>query len=251
MGEFVYLRDLVVILAIAVFVVTVLHRLKVPSIAAFIFAGVLVGPNGLSLINDMHQVEVLAEIGVALLLFGIGLEISLDRLKRLWRPVVFGGSVQVGFTIILAFFISRLFEIPVRTSILIGFIVAVSSTAIVLRGLETRGEIDAPHGRLTLGILVFQDLCVVPMMLAIPLLAGAHTTVSDVALTLGKAVGIVAAVLVASRLIVPRILLMVARTRQRHLFVMAVLLICIGTAWLTSSAGVSLALGAFLAGLVV
>jgi CPA2 family monovalent cation:H+ antiporter-2 len=251
MDEFVYLRDLVVILAIAVIAVTALHRLKVPPIAAFILAGVLVGPKGLSLINDMHQVEVLAEIGVALLLFGIGLEISLDRLKRLWRPVVFGGSIQVGFTVMLAFSISRLFEIPVRTSILIGFIVAVSSTAIVLRGLEIRGEIDAPHGRLTLGILVFQDLCVVPMMLAIPLLAGVHTTASDVALTLGKAVGIVAGVLIASRLIVPRILHMVARTRQRHLFVMAVLLICIGTAWLTSSAGVSLALGAFLAGLVV
>lgn len=251
MGEFVYLRDLVIILAISVAVVTILHRIKIPPIAAFIMAGILMGPKALGLINDMHQVEVLAEIGVALLLFGIGLELSLDRLKRLYRLILFGGLVQVGLSIAVVFLIAFSFNIPANTSLFLGFIVAVSSTAIVLRGLEARGEVDAPHGRLTLGILLFQDLCVVPMMLAIPLLSSKGISAIDALISLGKAALVIGGVLFTSRLIVPRVLHHIVRTRQKHLFVSTVLLICIGTAWLTSLAGLSLALGAFLAGLVV
>ena len=251
MADLVYLRDLVVILAVAVAVVAVLHRLGVPTIAGFIFAGVVVGPEALGIVNDPHQVELLAEIGVALLLFGIGLELSLDRLKRLWRPIILGGTLQVGTTLIAAYLISRAFGYSVNVSILIGCLLAVSSTAIVLRGLEVRGEIDAPHGRLTLGILVFQDLLVVPMILLVPILSGANTSVGNIAYTMLRAVVILIGVILAARIIVPRILKFIAGTRQRQLFLLAVLLICIGTAWITSTAGVSLALGAFLAGLVV
>jgi len=251
MGELVYLRDFVVILAVAVIVVSFLHRLKIPAIAAFIFAGMLVGPRGFGLINDIYKVEVIAEIGVALLLFGIGLELSLERLKRLWKPILVGGVLQVGLSILLTFFIARMFGLSWQSALFIGFIVAISSTAIVLKGLEMRGETDAPHGRVKLGILVFQDLCVVPMMLAIPLLSGAETSASTILTTLGKAALVVVGIVIASRLVIPRFLNMIAATRQRHLFVTAVLLICIGTAWITSVAGVSLALGAFLAGLVV
>jgi len=251
LGELVYLRDFVVILAVAVIVVTFLHRLKIPAIAAFIFAGMLIGPRGFALINDIYKVEVIAEIGVALLLFGIGLELSLERLKRLWKPIIIGGTLQVGLSILLTYFIARIFGLSWQSSIFIGFIVAISSTAIVLKGLETRGETDAPHGRIKLGILVFQDLCVVPMMLAIPLLSGAESSASAILTALGRAALIVVGVVIASRLVIPRFLNIIAATRQRHLFVTTVLLICIGTAWLTSAAGVSLALGAFLAGLVV
>jgi len=251
MGELVYLRDFVVILAVAVIVVTFLHRFKIPAIAAFIFAGMLIGPRGFALINDIYKVEIIAEIGVALLLFGIGLELSLERLRRLWKPIIIGGVLQVGLSILLTFIIARMFGLPWQSALFIGFIVAISSTAIVLKGLESRGETDAPHGRVKLGILVFQDLCVVPMMLAIPLLSGAESSASAVLTTLGRAALIVVGIVLASRLIIPRFLNMIAATRQRHLFVTAVLLICIGTAWITSVAGVSLALGAFLAGLVV
>lgn len=251
MNDVLYLRDFVVILAMAVLVVTALHRLKIPSIAAFIFSGMLIGPHGFALINDIHHVELIAEIGVALLLFGIGLELSLERLKRLWKPIIIGGSLQVGLSILITFIIARLIGMSWQSSLFIGFIVSVSSTAIVLKGLETRGETDAPHGRIKIGILVFQDLCVVPMMLAIPLLSGAGTSATTILTTLGRAVLIVIGVVLASRLIIPRFLNIIAATRQRHLFVMAVVLICIGTAWITSMAGVSLALGAFLAGLVV
>jgi len=251
MDSHVYLRDLIIILSICVGVVAILDKLKIPAIAAFILAGMLIGPKGLGLIGDMKQVEVLAEVGVALLLYSIGLELSLDRIKRLLKLILMGGVVQVGLSIAAVFLIALSFNVPPNTAIFMGFIVAVSSTAIVLHGLEARGEIDTSHGRLTLGILLFQDLCVVPMMMAIPFLSGKSISGLDIVITVGKAAIVITGVLFASRLIVPRVLYQIARTRQRHLFVIVVLLICIVTAWLTAIAGVSLALGAFLAGLVV
>jgi CPA2 family monovalent cation:H+ antiporter-2 len=251
MENTVYLRDLVIILAMAVGIVAILHRFKIPSIAGFILAGVIVGPQALGIINDVHEVEVLAEVGVALLLFGIGLEMSLNRLRRLWWPILVGGLLQVGLTAAATFFIAQAFGITWQTSVFIGFLFALSSTAIVLRGLQMRNEVDAPHGRLTLGILVFQDLCVVPMMLAIPILGGSQTSGADVVFALLRATVIIVGILAAARFILPRVLSFVAGTRQRHLFVTTVLLICVGTAWVISSAGISLALGAFLAGLVV
>ena len=251
MDSFVYLRDLIIILSICVAVVAILDKLKIPAIAAFILAGMLIGPKGLGLIGDMKQVEVLAEVGVALLLYSIGLEMSQERIKRLFKLILLGGAMQVGLSIVAVFLIALSFNVPPNTAIFMGFIVAVSSTAIVLRGLEERSEMETSHGRLTLGILLFQDLCVVPMMMAIPFLSGKGTSGLDIVITVGKAAIVITGVLFASRLIVPRVLHQIARTRQRNLFVMAVLLICIGTAWLTTIAGVSLALGAFLAGLVV
>ncbi len=251
MTEAAFLKDLVIVFAVGVLVVAVLNRVKIPAITGFIVAGMLIGPDGLGLIGDSHKVEVLAEIGVALLLFGIGLELSLDKIKRLWRPTMVGGTIQVGLTLIVVILIAGFFEIEVNSAIFIGFLVAVSSTAIVLRGLEQRGEIDAPHGRLTLGILIFQDMCVVPMMLMIPILGGEARSLGEIGLIIGKSVLLVGIVLLASKVAVPRILRLVAMTRQRQLFIMSVLLICLGTAWLTSYAGISLALGAFLAGIVV
>jgi CPA2 family monovalent cation:H+ antiporter-2 len=246
------LRDILVVLLVAVGVVASLRRAGVPSILGFIVAGALVGPNALGLISEVREVEALAEAGVALLLFGIGLELPLARLRRLWRPILVGGSLQVGATIAATFGIARAFGLGAGGAALLGFVVAVSSTAIVLGALNARGEIEAPHGRLTLGILVFQDLCVVPMMLVLPLLPGGpEGGEAPLGWTLLKAVGVVAGVVVAARLVVPRVLDFVARTGERGPFVLAVVLTCLGTAWLVSRAGISLALGAFLAGLVV
>ncbi len=251
MTELVFLQDLVVILAAAVAVVTVLRTLKVPSIAGFIIAGTVVGPHALGLVQDIHQVEVLAELGVVLLLFGIGLELSLGRVRRLWRPIAIGGAVQVGVTILAVLGLSVLYGLDLRSGLLLGFIIAVSSTAIVLRGLSARGELETPHGRLTLGILIFQDLCVIPMVLVIPVLGDTGSAGASALMPLLTAAAVVTAVLVAARLVVPRFLDVVARTQKRDLFVLSVFLICLGTAWAVSSVGVSLALGAFLAGLVV
>ncbi len=254
MVELTFLRDLVVILGVAVAVVALLQRIGVPSIAGFILAGAVVGPPGLGLVHDRHEVEILAEIGVALLLFGIGLELQLVRLRRLWKPVVVGGALQVGATAALTSLAAWALGLPASSAVFLGLILAVSSTAIVLRGLQARGEIDAPHGKLTIGILIFQDLSVVPMILVIPLLAGGDGSGASAALlikTLLKAILVLSGVLVGAWVVVPRVLHWIARTRQRELFVLTVFLVCMGTAWLVTSAGVSLALGAFLAGMVV
>lgn len=251
MNELHYLKDIVIILGFGVVVVSLLRKLKLPTIAGFILVGILVGPKGLKFINDTHQIEVLSEIGVTLLLFGIGLEFPLERFKRLWKPVIAGGTAQVGLSVIIAYFIARAFGISSPVALFTGFVVAISSTAIVLQGLEQRGEIDAPHGRFTLGILIFQDLCVVPMVLAVPLMAGTGNGSHGITATIIRSLAVIVVVLSASRLIVPRIMNMIAGTRNRYLFIMATLAICVGTAWITASFGVSLALGAFLGGLVV
>jgi CPA2 family monovalent cation:H+ antiporter-2 len=251
MHEIELLKDLVIVLGAAVLVVALLRRLGLPSIAGFILTGALAGPTALGLVDDTHQVETLAEVGVVLLLFGIGLELSLERIRRLWKAVVIGGGVQVTLTILCVALMSYAYGLALGSSVFLGFVIAVSSTAVVLRGLASRGELESPHGRLAVGILVFQDLCVVPMMLTVPFLAGQGGSFWEVSLTLAKAFLILFGVLVAARVVVPRLLAFVARTRERELFVLTVFLVCFGTAWAVSLAGVSLALGAFLAGLVV
>src|SRR5881227_1217711 len=238
------LRDLAIIFAGSFLVILVFHRLKLPALPGFIVAGVLLGPNALGLVSDVHQVESLAKVGVILLLFTIGIEFSLSRLREMGRQVIVGGGAQVGLTVAL--------HLSWRVSLLLGFLVALSSTAIVLKGLTDKGEIDAPHGRLATGVLIFQDLCVVPMMLVLPFLAGRSSGgAGALLLALGKAVLVVISVLVLARTVVPRALAEILKTRSRELFLIAVILIGTLTALGTAAAGASLALGAFLAGLVI
>ncbi len=251
MSDLIYLRDLVVILSFGILIVIAFNRLKLPAIAGFIVSGMLVGPQGLGLVDDVHHVELLSEIGVALLLFGIGSELPLSKLQRLWKLAVVGGLLQVLLTATATTAICLLIGVPNNSAIFIGLVTALSSTAVVLRGLQQRGEVDAPHGRLILGILVFQDFCVVPIMLAIPILVGSTTGTGSVVLTLAKSLGIILVIMLSAILIVPRFLKLVAQSRQRQLFILAVFVICLGTAWLVTWSGASLAIGAFLAGLVV
>jgi CPA2 family monovalent cation:H+ antiporter-2 len=251
MQDFVYLQDLVIILGLGVAVVAIFHRLRLPSIAGLIVVGIVVGPHSLGMINDVHQVEILAEFGVALLLFSIGLELPLEKIRRLWRLILLGGSIQVGLSIAAAYAVARVAGLSSNAAVFVGFLVALSSTAIVLRGLQQRSEVDTPHGRLILGILVFQDLAVVPMMLLVPFLSGHTGPTQNLLGAVLSSVGIVAGVLFAAFLIVPWLLKFIARTRQRHLFILATFVICTGTALLIAKSGASLAIGAFLAGLVV
>jgi CPA2 family monovalent cation:H+ antiporter-2 len=248
-----FIRDLVVIFGVSIAVVLVFHRLRLPSIAGFLLAGALVGPSGLNLVDDTARVELLAEVGVALLLFSIGLDISLARLARIRVFALSGGGLQVALTVAAtAAAVVILSGTSLQASIFWGFLVALSSTAIVLRILMERGELDAPHGRLALAILIFQDLIVVPMMLVLPLLGGQlGGGASDVALTLGRSVLLIAAILLAARWLVPKALGVVVRARSRELFVIAVLLICASIAWVADRQGLSLALGAFIAGMVI
>src|SRR5207249_8193579 len=166
------LKGLAIISAGFLHVILVIHRSQLPAPPGFIVAGVLLGPKPRGLVSDAHQVESLAEVGVILLLFTIGIEFSLSRLREMGRQVVAGGGAQVGLTVALGAGLAMALHVNWRVSLLLGCLVALSSTAIVLKGLTDKGEIDAPHGQLATGVLIFQDLCVVPMMLILPFLAG-------------------------------------------------------------------------------
>jgi CPA2 family monovalent cation:H+ antiporter-2 len=250
--EFEFLKSLVIIFGVSAIIVFLLGRLKIPSIVGFLIAGVIMGPYGFELIKDVHEIEILAEIGVILLMFTIGLEFSLKNLLTLRTAVFGGGLIQVSLTIVVVALINYfLLQSRINTAIFNGFLVSLSSTAIVIKMLFDRAEMNAPHGRISVGMLIFQDLCVVPFMLFVPLLAGNGVGIGNIALTFVKALMIVGIILFASRWAVPHILQQVVATRSRELFVISIILLCLGTALLTSKLGLSLALGAFLAGIMI
>ncbi len=239
------LTDVLVVLVLATVVLVVFHRLRVPTVLGFLATGVVAGPSGLGLVRMGHEVEALAEVGVVLLLFTIGLELSVADLKRMRRAAA-GGALQVALTAGGAAGVAAALGIGPRAAVFLGFVVALSSTAVVLKVLEERGEMDAPHGRAALGILVVQDLAVAPMILAVPLLAGQAARAFELRTALTTA-GLLALLVVACWAL-PRLLDLVVRTRDRELFVIGVVGACLAVAWITYQAHLSLALGAFLAG---
>ena len=246
------LRDLLLLLLVAVPVALICHRLKLPTIVGFMLVGVLVGPHGLGLLRGVDAVSILADIGVALLLFVIGLEFSFQRLLRMKRLLFLGGGLQVVLTTVLAAGVILLLGYRLPAAIFIGFLAALSSTALVLRSYQERAELDAPHGRVALGILLFQDLCIIPMMILVPVLAGeGGASGVRVALAFGKAVLALVGIMVAARLAVPYLLRHVVRLRSPEVFVLTTALVVFGTSWLTAQLGLSLAIGAFIAGLVL
>jgi CPA2 family monovalent cation:H+ antiporter-2 len=256
MGHLPLIDELTVIAGLGVVVTVILARLRLPAVAGLLFAGALFGPYGLGLVRSTQTIETLAEIGVVMLLFTIGLEFSLERLKHIFRQVAVGGLLQVGLTVLGTTVVALVLAEPVNRGVFYGFVMALSSTAIVLRALTERRETDAPHGRFIVGTLIFQDLCVVPMVLIVPMLgSGSESGPGGVALGIGVALGkaalVVAAILAVARFAVPRALAWVDAARSREIFLLAVLAICMGTAWVTSLAGLSLALGAFLGGMLV
>lgn len=254
MGHIPLLDELAVIACVGVLVTVILARLRLPTVAGLLAAGAILGPTGFRLVTSVQAIEVLAEVGVVLLLFTIGLEFSLQRLSHIWRQVAAGGSIQVGLTIAATVGVGSLLDKPLGPSIFYGFVFALSSTAIVLRALTERRELDAPHGRFVVGALIFQDLCVVPMVLIVPLLADGRQSggaVTEIGVALGKAAIVVVGIVLIARLIVPRVFAWVTAVRSREVFLLAVIGICTSTAWLTAHAGLSLALGAFLGGMVV
>jgi len=246
-----FLGEIVALFALSAFIAYLCTRIRLVPIAGFLITGVLVGPNALGLVQDPELVSTLAEIGVILLLFEIGIEFSLAKLARLKRAITLGGGLQVGGTIAVVAGAAKLAGVGWGASIYTGCLVALSSTAVVLSLLADRGETDTPAGQVSLAMLIFQDLAIVAMILVIPMLGGAGGSGWAVAGALGKAALVIGAVLVLARVIVPRLLEGIAYVRRPELFVLVVAAIGLGTAWLVSLAGVSLELGAFLAGLVV
>lgn len=250
--EFSFLQDIFVILTLAIAILFVCHRLHIPTVVGFLLTGMLAGPHGFGLIRAVEQVEHLAEIGVVLLLFTIGMEFSLKHLVQIKKSVLLGGSLQVALTFLTGFLIALELGMPSGQSVFIGFLLSLSSTAIVMKIIQERAEIDSPHGRTSLGILIFQDIIIVPMILFTPMLAGTEGDVTGSLLLLfAKGVAVIAVVLVSARWVVPYLLYQIARTRDRELFLFSIIALGLAVAWLTSSIGLSLALGAFLAGLII
>ncbi|MDP2168358.1 MAG: cation:proton antiporter [Thermodesulfovibrionales bacterium] len=245
------LKALVLIFGVSAISVLLLERLKIPALVGFIIAGALTGPYGFGFIKEVRNVEILADIGVILLLFTVGIEFSTAKLMRMRKAIVYGGGVQVALAIMVSVMVVYPFTEDIGKSVFAGFLIALSSTAIVLKMLFERGETDTPHGRMMVGVLIFQDICVVPLMLLTPVLAGVEVDMPVIALKVLKSAVIIAVVLLSAKWAVPRLLHQVVHTKSRELFTITIIFLCMGIALLTSRFGLSLALGAFLAGLII
>lgn len=241
---------ILIVLALAVAVQLLCQRLRVPTIVGFLLTGLLIGPGGLGWVPAGNQE--LADLGVVLLLFTIGAEFSFRRLVQMRRYVLLGGACQVLTSILLVSLLAWSKSQSPGQAVFIGYLVAMSSTAILFRMLQERSEIESPHGRLAIGMSIFQDLASVIMMLSLPMLAGHGGAVGSALLKIGwQGAAILAMVWVMARHLVPMLLNRIARTRSRELFLLATLLICLGIPWLTERLGLSIGIGAFLAGLIL
>lgn len=249
-----FLQEITIIATVSVIVTIILGRFKLPVVAGLVLSGALVGPNALSLARDLEAIEIIAEVGVVFLLFTIGLEFSLSRLRHIFRQVALGGILQVSATATVTIIIALALDRSLPEAVVYGFVFALSSTALVLRTLNERNELDAPHGRFIVGTLIFQDLCIVPMVLIIPLLSEGLENLyvwKEVAFAMMQAVLMVTGLFICSKKLVPLLFKWVDASRSSEVFILTVLCLCIGTAYLTSLTGLSLALGAFLAGMIV
>ncbi len=252
MAELGFLRDFVIIFGVAIGITFLFYHLRIAPIVGYLIAGVLLGPSVLGAAKDVASIEVLAEVGIILLLFLIGVEFSLNELLRMNRKIFLVGFLQVLLTTAFVSLIGIGFGASVSQGVFVGLLVAMSSTAIVMKVLSDRGEIDSPQGRLTTAILIFQDLSVVVIVLLMPVLGGkSDFSALEIVLNVFMVFAFMVLVIVTSRSLVPFILYRVVQTHNRELFLLSIVLICFGTAYLTSLVGLSLALGAFLAGLII
>ncbi|RYD77530.1 MAG: potassium transporter KefB [Sphingobacteriales bacterium] len=246
------LNEIVIIFGLTIAVLFICHRFKIPTVVGFLISGVLAGPSGFRLVPLSHEVEMLSEIGVVMLLFTIGIEFSLNNLMMIRKYVLLGGTLQVFLTLGATALLSMMFGLTAAEGAFMGFLICLSSTAIALKILQQRDEISSPHGRTALAILIFQDIIVVPMMLVTPILAGQESNLTGaILMLLAKGAGIILFTFVLAQYVMPRLLFQVARMRSQEIFLISIIVICFAIAGFTSSLGLSLSLGAFLAGLII
>jgi len=252
MDNFLIIQDIVVILLVSLPIIFLFKKINLPSIIGFLIAGMIIGPFGFKLIKSVNQISVMAEIGVMLLMFTIGLEFSLSQLIRIKKFLLIAGGFQLVLTIIISTIIFSALGIAFNQAIFFSLLVSLSSTAIVLKILSDKDELESPHGKISLGILIFQDLAIVPMFLLIPLLSGlGDLSAADAALKIFIAFGVLAGLLLLARFLMPLIVYQLANIRSREAFTIGVILLLLGTAYITHSFGLSFALGAFIAGLIL
>lgn len=246
------LQDFLILMAVVIPMVLLAEKLKFPSLIGFIVAGLLIGPYSLGWVGNMESVQFLAEIGIILLLFTIGLEFSIEKILRIKNFLLLVGGGQVGFTILLTVLAGWIFNVSLEKSLVFGFMVSVSSTAIIMKILGQRKELNTPVGKLTLSISLLQDLAIIPMMLLLPVLAGdGRVEPLKIVGTLGLSIGGIAVILVGARYLVPKLLKLVTASDNREVFIITIIFIIFFIAWVGHAVGLSLALGAFLAGLIV
>jgi len=242
------IQDIAIIFFIGLLILFIAQKLHIPGILAFLLTGLLLGPHGFALISGLEQIEIMAEIGIVLLLFTIGMEFSIGSLKEIKKEVFIGGFLQVALTVgITALLLS--FNFNWGIAIFGGFFTSLSSTAIVLKTLLNKGDLSTKEGKASLSVLIFQDLAVVPMMLILPILGGDSGELGkQVLFMIFKAIGILGFILFLSRFVTNPILEFIAKTRNNEFFLVFVIAICSGIAMITGELGLSLGLGAFLAG---
>jgi CPA2 family monovalent cation:H+ antiporter-2 len=245
-------RDLLVVLVTAVAGGVLARWLRLPLLLGYLAGGVAIGPYGFGLIHDIGTINSLAKIGVVLLLFAIGLEFSLRELRSLGRIAIFGGIAQIALTSAAGFGLGRVAGLSPTGALFFGFIISLSSTMVVLKILIERGELDTTHGRVLLGILLVQDLSVVPMMVVMPALGGSGEGLwVSLGIALAKAIGFIGLLLLLGYWGLPWFLKRVAGQRSRELFLLTVIVLCLAAAYGTYSFGLSEAFGAFAAGLLI
>ncbi len=246
------LKDIVIIFALSTLVNLIFTRLKVPTVVGYLITGIIAGPYLLSLVEARHQIELIAEIGVVMLLFTIGLEFSLSHLLKIRRIVFLGGFLQVIITAGVFFIVSHFNGINWQGALLIGFLAALSSSALVLKLLQERSELTSNYGRTVVGILIFQDLLLAPLLLFTDLLSDTGLNIPKELLSLTlKVIFIIGFIYAGNKWLLPRLLRLIALTKNQELFMMSIFLICFAIALLTSKLGMSLAFGAFIAGLMI
>lgn len=243
---------LVVLMAVASAVLLIVSRLRLPPVVGYLLSGVLLGPNVLGRLTAGDTISSLAELGVLLLMFTIGLEFDPRYFLRIRKVAIGGGAMQIGLTILATLGPAYLLGWSFRTAMFIGCIVALSSTAVVLKSLMDRGVLDSLAGRVSLGILIFQDLSVVPMMILLPLSGGSPAAVAlNLSSALARAGCLLLITYLLSRRAMPYLLHQMARSRSQEMMLLITLTICLGMAWVSHLLGVSYALGAFLAGMIL
>ena len=253
MHEIEFLKVVVIIFGLASLVIFIFNKLKLPSVIGFLLTGIIAGPYALGLISDIAIIDILAEIGVILLLFIIGMDFSIKKLIKIKNIVIIGGVMQVGITILVVVGILHFFtHVPYNQAVFIGFLVALSSTAIILKVLQENDQVESHHGKISLGILIFQDLIIVPMMLFVPFLSGESTNIgSELLLMLGKTVALLGVTFVLARWVIQYVLHKIAVSNSQELFLIAIIVFGFAIASFSAWLGLSLALGAFLAGMAI
>ena len=246
------LKDIVIIFALSTFVNFLFTRIRVPALIGYLITGIIAGPHLLALISSPDNVQVMAEIGIILLMFTIGLEFSLNHLFKIRKLVFLGGFMQLLLTAGTTMLVARVFHFAWSEALFVGFLTALSSTAVVLKLLQERSELTSHYGKTIVGILIFQDIILIPLLLFTPMLGGATADVGhDLLMLMLKTLGIMIFIWVGTKWLMPRLLHLIAMTRSHELFLMSILLICLAVALLTHELGMSLAFGAFLAGLMI